>query len=281
MSYLFRILSCLIVLNNALIGQYDPENEVVTISKYHLKPLSEVENGSAEERKEVLEEYARKMNPLSTKLKSAMTLGHYWTGSSQDILAVNRWESIADADESVVTTEEVRKRAWRRDDLRQEFMKKYNKYWTGRHDDLEVLELLNGYTKNRKRKPKENTVVTIVRSYMAPLSTVEDGSAEERKELWDEWFENITMENDKLLSQMVLRHYWSGTYNPRKKTPIIFIREWASLVDAEDDGGYDEPIEKFWPDEEQRKERMAQGNKYWLGRHEDIGIYRNLVNLQK
>ena len=283
MSYLFRILPCLIVfmiLNNALLGQYDPENEVVTITKYHLKPLSEVENGSAEERKEVLEEYARKMNPLSTKLKSAITLGHYWTGSSQDILAVNRWKSIADADESVVSTEEVRKRAWRRDDLREEFMKKYNKYWTGRHDDLEVLELLNGYTKNRKRKPKENTVVTIVRRYMAPLSTVEDGSAEERKELWDEWFENITMENDKLLSQMVLRHYWSGTYNPRKNTPIIFIREFVSISDA-DDGGWDEPIEAFWPDEEQRKERMEQGNKYWLGRHEDIGIYRNLVNLQK
>ena len=283
MSYSFRILPCLIffmVLNNALLGQYDPENEVVTISKYHLNPLSKVENGSAAERKEVFEEYARKMNPLSTKLKSAMMLGHYWTGSSQDILAVNRWKSIADADESVVKTEEVRKRAWRRDDLREEFMKKYNKYWTGRHDDLEVLELLNGYTKNRKRKPKENTVVTIVRRYMAPLSTVEDGSAEERKELWDEWFENITMENDKLLSQMILRHYWSGTYNPRKETPIIFIREFASMADA-DDGGWDEPMEAFWPDEEQRKERLAQGNKYWLGRHEDIGIYRNLVNLQK
>ena len=283
MSYSFRILPSLIVfmvLNNSLLGQYDPENEVVTITKYHLKPLSEVENGSSDERKEVLEEYARKMNPLSTKLKSAMTLGHYWTGSSQDILAVNRWKSIADADESVVSTEEVRKRAWRRDDLREEFMKKYNKYWTGRHDDLEVLELLNGYTKNRKRKPKENTVVTIVRRYMAPLSTVEDGSAEERKELWDEWFENITMENDKLLSQMVLRHYWSGTYNPREKTPIIFIREFVSMADA-DDGGWDDPIEAFWPDEEKRKERIAQGNKYWLGRHEDIGIYRNLVNLQK
>jgi len=283
MSYSFRILSCLIfflVLNNALLGQYDPENEVVTITKYHLKPLLEVENGSAAERKEVLEEYARKMNPLSTKLKSAMKLGHYWTGSSQDILAVNRWKSIADADESVITTEEVRKRAWRRDDLREEFMKKYNKYWTGRHDDLEVLELLKGYTKNRKRKPKENTVITIVRRYMAPLSTVEDGSAEERKELWDEWFENITMENDRLLSQMVLRHYWSGAYNPRKKTPIIFIREFVSIADA-DDGGWDEPIEAFWSDEEQRKERLVQGNKYWLGRHEDIGIYRNLVNLQK
>ena len=283
MSYLFRIFSCLIVfmvVNNALLGQYDPENEVVTISKYHLKPLSEVENGSAAERKEVLEEYARKINPLSTKLKSSMMLGHYWTGSSQDILAVNRWKSIADADESIVTTQEVRKRAWRRDDLREEFMKKYNKYWTGRHDDLEVLELLNSYTKNRKRKPKENTVVTIVRRYMAPLSTVEDGSAEERKELWDEWFENITMENDKLLSQMILRHYWSGTYNPMKETPIIFIREFVSMADA-DDGGWDEPIEAFWPDEEQRKERLAQGSKYWLGRHEDIGIYRNLVKLQK
>jgi len=283
MSYLFRILSCFIVfmvLNNALIGQYDPENEVVTISKYHLNPLSKVENGSAAERKEVFEEYARKMNPLSTKLKSAMMLGHYWTGSSQDILAVNRWKSIADADESVVSTEEVRKRAWRRDDLREEFMKKYNKYWTGRHDDLEVLELLNGYTKNRKRKPKENTVITIVRRYMAPLSTVEDGSAEERKELWDEWFENITMENDKLLSQMILRHYWSGTYNPREETPIIFIREFVSMADA-DDGGWDEPLEQYWPDEDTREENLAKFFKYWLGKHEDIGVYHNLVNLQK
>ena len=275
MSYSFRILPCLIffmVLNNALLGQYDPENEVVTISKYHLNPLSKVENGSAAERKEVFEEYARKMNPLSTKLKSTMKLGHYWTGSSQDILAVNRWKSIADADESVVKTEEVRKRAWRRDDLREEFMKKYNKYWTGRHDDLEVLELLNGYTKNRKRKPKENTVVTIVRRYMAPLSTVEDGSAEERKELWAEWFENITMENDKLLSQMILRHYWAGTYNPRKETPIIFIREFASMTDA-DDGGWDEPLEQYWPDEDTREENLAKFFKYWLEKHEDIGVY--------
>ena len=58
MSYLFKILSCLIVfmvLNNTLLGQYDPENEVVTISKYHLNPLSKVDNGSAAERIEVFE----------------------------------------------------------------------------------------------------------------------------------------------------------------------------------------------------------------------------------
>ena len=52
------------------------------------------------------------------------------------------------------------------------------------------------------------------------------------------------------------------------------------MADA-DDGGWDVPIEAFWPDEEKRKERLSQGNKYWLGQHEDIGIYRNLVNLQK
>ena len=82
MRYFFRILPCLIffmVLNNALLGQYDPENEVVTITKYHLKPLSKVEDGSVDERKELFEEYAQKMNPLSTKLKSSMMLGHYWT----------------------------------------------------------------------------------------------------------------------------------------------------------------------------------------------------------
>ena len=283
MSYSFRIISYLIafiVLNNELIGQYDPDNDVITITKYHLKSISEVENGSSEERKELFEEYAKKVNPLSTKLKTSMVLGHYWTGSSQDVLEINQWNSLADADETVVNTGDIRKRAWRRDDVREEFMKKYNSYWTMQHDDMEVMELLKDFTKKRRRKPKENTVVTVVRRYLAPLSQVEDGSEEERKELWNEWFENITMNNDKLLSQMVLRHYWSGSLNPRDGIPMVFVREWASLADA-DDGGFSEPIEVFWPDEEQRKERLAQGSKYWLGRHEDIGIYRNLVNLQK
>ena len=132
MNYSFRILSCLIafiVLDNALIGQYDPENEVVTILKYHLKPLSEVDDGSAAERKEVFEEYARKINPLTTELKMAMTLGHYWSGTSTDVLQINTYESIADADQAGENEAKTRKRAWRRDDVREEFFKKFNKYW--------------------------------------------------------------------------------------------------------------------------------------------------------
>ena len=110
MNYSFRILSCLIafiVLDNALIGQYDPENEVVTISKYHLKPLSEVENGSAAQRNEVMDEQSKKINPLRNKLKGPVTVGNCCTGTSLDIIAVNRWKSFADADESVVTKQKV------------------------------------------------------------------------------------------------------------------------------------------------------------------------------
>ena len=38
-------------LSNVLFGQYNPDNRVVTVVIYDLKYLSEVEEGSAEERK--------------------------------------------------------------------------------------------------------------------------------------------------------------------------------------------------------------------------------------
>ena len=50
------------------------------------------------------------------------------------------------------------------------------------------------------------------------------------------YLKELNMNNDKLLSQMVLRHYWSGSLSPRDGTPMVFVREWASLADADDDG---------------------------------------------
>ena len=181
----YAVLIAVCFVASTLLGQGNSDNYVVSITKSSLQPLAQVENGSAEERKELLEEYARKMNPLTPELKMSMTLGHYYTGFSTDVLQINAYESIADADEAGVNEEKTRKRAWRRDDVREEFFKIFDKYWVRGHTDLELMRVVPGRTKIRKRKPKENTVVTLTRYYLAPISDVDGGSEEERKTLLD------------------------------------------------------------------------------------------------
>ena len=279
-DYAFLIAVCFAA--SILLGQDKGDNYVVSITKSSLRPLAQVEDGSAEERKELLEEYARKMNPLTPELKISMTLGHYYTGASTDVLQINAYESIADADQAGENEAKTRERAWRRDDVREEFFKKFNKYWVRGHTDLELMRVVPGRTKIRKRKPKENTVVTLTRYYLAPLSDVDGGSAEERKELLDKYFEEVVMNDDKLLSQIVLSHYWSGELGYGKGWPFVYVREWASFTDAEDNESWIIAREEAWPDEEDRKAAMKRFREYWSGGvHEDMGIYYNLVNLQK
>ena len=265
-----------------LIAQENEKNYVVTFTKNSLKPMVQVEDGSGAERIELFEEYARKMNPLTPELKMSMTLGHYWTGVSTDVITINAYESIADADKVNENEQKTRERAWRRDDVREEFFKNFGKYWVGGHSDLEIFRLIPERTKSRKRKPKENTVITITTHYLAPLSEVEGGSTEERKELMDKYFEDVEMKNDKLLSQIVLGHYWSGELGYGKGWPIVYVREWASLADADDNESWGKVREQAWPDEVEREAKLKRYFEYWSGNlHEDMGIYYNWVNLQK
>ena len=273
-SYLFSIAF--------LYGQDNENNYVVTFTNNSLKPMVQIEDGTGAERKELFEEHARKMNPLTPELKMSMTLGHYWTGVSTDVITINAYESIADADKVNENEQKTRERAWRRDDVREEFFKNYSKYWVGGHADLEIFRLIPDRTKTRKRKPKENTVVTITTHYLAPLSEVEGGSAEERSEILDKYFEDVVMKNDKLLSQIVLGHYWSGELGYGKGWPIVYVREWTSLADADDNESWGKVQEQAWPEEVEREAKLKRYFEYWSGNlHEDVGIYYNWVNLQK
>ena len=286
MSYCKQIKYTLLfsfLINTAfLYGQDNEKNYVVTFTRSSLKSMGEVEDGSATERKELFEEYSRKMNPLTPELKMSMILGHYWTGVSTDVVAINAYESVADADNAGDNEGKTRERAWRRDDVREEFLKNYSKYWVGGHTDLEMFRLVPNRTKTRKRKPKENTVITITTHYLAPLSEVEDGSAEERNELLDKYFEEVEMKNDNLLSQLVLNHYWSGELGYGKGWPIVYVREWASMSDADDSESWSKLQELAWPDEAEREAKVKRYFEYWSGNlHEEMGIYYNWVNLQK
>jgi hypothetical protein len=50
-----------------------------------------------------------------------------------------------------------------------EFFKNFDKYWVGGHTDMEIISIIPDRTKTSKRKPKENTVITIHTHYVAPL----------------------------------------------------------------------------------------------------------------
>ena len=213
-------------------AQYNPDNNVVTISKLYLNDVRDVEDGSYEERKEVLEEYTKKMNPLQDKLISSMHLGHFWSGATDEVTILNEWASIADADATIIATGETRKKAWRKDEDREEFMAKYNKYFVGKHSDVAILELNTDRLKRSSRKHKDDTFVTVVEYTLVPISDVENGSAEEREELMQTHFDNIVKKDDTIISYMQLQHYWSGSSGGPEGSPIIVVTEYASIEEA-------------------------------------------------
>lgn len=275
------ILCISISVSGILQAQYNPDNHVVTISKYYLKAMSDIEDGSREERTEVFEEEAKKMNPLKEKLISSMVLGHYWSGTSNEVVELNEWASIADADETIKATGETRKKAWRKDEDREEFMAKFKKYWVGKHTDLQILELNMNRLKRSSRKHKDDTFVTVVEYTLVPISDVEDGSAEEREELLQTHFDNIVKKDDTIISYMQLQHYWSGSAGGPEGWPIIVITEYASIEDALNEDNSD-LWEAAWPDEEERKAFGEKLFPYWgSGKHKDIGLHTKKVNLSK
>ena len=54
--FIFLVIAC-----SMAVGQYKEENRIVALSKYYLKPLRTVEDGSGEERREVFDEHAKKI----------------------------------------------------------------------------------------------------------------------------------------------------------------------------------------------------------------------------
>ncbi|MBT3216334.1 MAG: hypothetical protein HOD97_04665 [Candidatus Marinimicrobia bacterium] len=262
-------------------AQYNSENHVVTLSKYHLKPLSEVEGGSAEERKEVLEENAKKMNALKTKLVSSTVLGHFWTGKTGEVLVVNEWASLDDADATILSNSDLRDKAWRKEEDRKKHVEKFGKYWVGKHTDVGIYELDMKKLKRPSRQYKDDTFVSMTKYYLAPLSNVEEGSAEERKEILQTWFDNVIKKNEKVLSHMELGHYWSGSAGGPDGWPVIMVNEYATMEDALDEDVSD-LVETAWPNEEERKAFRKKFRAYWSnGKHEDLGLHNNWVDLRK
>ena len=118
--------------------------------------------------------------------------------------------------------------------------------------------------KRRKKKMKENTYIMIQEFTLDPMSSVEGGSAD-----------------DRVLSQMMLNHYWSGSAGGPHGWPVVIVTEFSSMNDllVED---LSKLLKSCWLDEKERKAFQDRHRAYWGHYvHEDIGIYVNNVKQQK
>jgi len=263
-----------------VVGQYKEGNRIVTLSKYYLKPWRTVEDGDWKEREKLFDENRKKMDIRDNLLVSSNVLYHYLSGKSNEVLVLDEWNSITDADESIKTRGDRRKKGWPTKKTREEFQKKFGKYWAGGHTDVGNYELETKMLKRRKKKMKENTIVVIQEFTLAPMSTIEGGSGEERDEVMQEWFDKVVMKDDRVLSQMMLNHYWSGSGGV-DGWPVLIVTEFASMDELLDED-LSKLLEAGWPDEKERKAFQSKHRAYWSQyTHDDIGIYYNNVKQQK
>ncbi len=224
------------------------------------------------------------MNGADKYLVSLLVLGHRHSGSRNEVVQIAEWKSIADADKSTVGTADMRKKAWPNEGKRKAFNKKYGRYWSSKHTDLAVRELVTSRVKRNHKKTTENTVVSVVEWYLKPMSEVEGGTVAEREALFDEFHKKVIMRNDKILSRREMKHYWTGSLGGGV-TPVVFVTEYPNMAVADDVTRNRETIQKAWPDEEKRKAFFAKRNKYIdrehnLG-HRDIALHTNWVKLAK
>ena len=280
-SKIIKPITSILILSSLALCQYKDGNRIVTLSTYYIKPLRTVEDGSAEQRREVFNEHAKKMRGRDNLLVSSNVLYHYLSGRSDEVIVLNEWNNIMDADQSIKQTADRRKKGWPNKKTREAFQKKWGKYWAGGHSDMGNYELETKMLKRRKKKMKENTYVMIQEFTLAPMSSVEGGSADDRDKVLQEWFDKVVMKDDRVLSQMMLNHYWSGSAGGPHGWPVVIVTEFASMDDLLDED-LSKLLESGWPDEKERKAFQDKHRAYWGHYiHDDIGIYVNNVKQQK
>tara|TARA_B100001105_G_C22319132_1_gene411692 strand:+ start:137 stop:985 length:849 start_codon:yes stop_codon:yes gene_type:complete len=258
-------------------AQYTKGNTVMAWSKYKWKDWSEVENPSGKDWRESIENYHVTRHKAAKILNSSMMLTHYWSGSSEDVHFINEFDNMEDATAYSGSQAPLNKKAWPDEEERKAALSAYNKYFQSYHEDLHIFENHVAFRKKAKKKDRPDaTVVTAVTSYWKPLRDVEGGSAEEREKLMKKFFRTVTKKNDKILSQRVVTHLWSG-HVENGLWPLTYIREYATMVDANDSSTENELINKAFKTDE---EKQAYG-KYWARKHDDIGVYWNQTYTNK
>lgn len=103
----------------------------------------------------------------------------------------------------------------------------------------------------------------------------EDGSQAEFDSLSNLLHQNITMKDEKMLSQRVLQHYWGD--DSRK---LVVIREYRNMEDMLDDTANEELFKASWKTEEERQAFNEAWGKYFEPYHADE-IFTEVANTRK
>ena len=256
----------------SVFAQYTKGNTVIAWSKYKFKPMSEVEGGSGKDRRESIEAYHKGRNAKAKELRSSLFLTHYWTGAVTDVHFINEFKDMEDATTYSGDAAALNKKVWPKEEDRMAALTANGKYFQSYHEDLHLFENhVKLEKKKKKSKDNPNTVVAVTTTYWKPLSKVEGGSSEEREKMMKKYFKNITMKNDKILSQRWVTHLWSGSLS-NGYYPITLITEFASMQDADDLETEPKMFNEVFKSDE---DKQAYG-KYWApASHEDIGLFWN------
>ena len=274
---LLKSMFVLSLIVSSVFGQYTKGNTVVAWSKYKFKPISKVEDGSGKDRRESIEIYHKGRNAKGKELLSSLFLTHYWTGAVTDVHFINEFKNMEDATVYSGDAATLNKKVWPKEDDRKAALTANSKYFQSYHEDLHLFENHVKLEKKRKSKDIPNTVVSVTTSYWKPLKDVTDGSSEERDKMMQKYFKKVTMKNDKILSQRVVTHLWSGSLS-NGYYPITLITEFASMADADDLETEPKIFEKAFKTDDDKK---AYG-KYWApASHEDIGLFWNQAYTNK
>lgn len=272
------LLTLIFVLGTFSFAQYNKGNTVLVWTKLKYKQsLEGIEGVSPKDWAESFGEVYSKRNKINKYLKSSLFLSHYWTGASWEYHEVKEYASMADADKEQQESGAMNRKIWPDEDERRKVWEAVNKYRElGYHGDSHVWENHVRYHKKRKKSNvPDRTVTTVVTQYWKPLGTVEDGSTEERQKMMDKYHRQVTMKNDKVLSQRMVTHYWSGEMT-KGEWPVTFITEFASMADADDTETESKLFQKAFNEKDAQKY-----GKYWFGKHEDIGVFYNDVSFNK
>ena len=270
MRNLVKGLLVITVMVGSVFAQYTKGNTVIAWSKYKWKDISTVEGASSEDWYNSVKNFHTSRNKASRLLKSSLMLTHYWTGSTEDVHFVHEFDNMQDATVFSSDAASLNKKAWPKEEERKAALSAYNKYFKSYHEDLHLFENHVAFVKKAKKGSPERTVIVVTTNYWKPLSKVTDGTAKEREKLMKKFHRNVTLKNDKVISQRVVTHLWSGHVEDGL-WPVTYIKEFASMTDADDTEAENELINKVFKTDE---EKQALG-KYWAGKHDDIGVFYN------
>jgi len=107
------------------------------------------------------------------------------------------------------------------------------------------------------------------------MTIPQDGSNKELNQLFKDWYENITMKNDKIISEKILRHR-SGS-DGRDWLVITEYANWNDINEA--DKIQNKLVKETWPKLKDRQAYFKLFRKYTV--HHSDEIMTELLNLRK